>query len=72
MPDEPLNQRDLGAVYNILRRIEDKQDQTNGRVTVLERNNIYMRGFLAAVGVVFGLPAVLGTFFGVVLMFREI
>ena len=72
MTDEPLNQRDLGAVYNILRRIEDKQDKTNGRVTVLERNNIYMRGFLAAVGVVFGLPAVLGTFFGVVLMFREI
>ena len=72
MPDEPLNQRDLVTIQDSLKRIEALQRDTNGRVTVLERNNIYMRGFLAAVGVVFGLPAVLGTFFGVVLMFREI
>ena len=72
MPDEPLNQRDLVTIQDSLKRIEALQRDTNGRVTVLERNNIYMRGFLAAVGVVLGLPAILGTFFGVVLMFREI
>ena len=72
MPDEPLNQRDLVTIQDSLKRIESLQRDTNGRVTVLERNNIYMRGFLAAVGVVLGLPAILGTFFGVVLMFREI
>ena len=72
MSEELLNQRDLVTIQDSLKRIEALQRDTNGRVTVLERNNIYMRGFLAAVGVVFGLPAILGTFFGVVLMFREI
>ena len=72
MTDEPLNQRDLVSIQNTLNRIEAYQRDTNGRVTVLERNNIYMRGFLAAVGVVFGLPAILGTFLGVILMVRNI
>ena len=72
MPDEQLNKRDLDFVHEALVRIEGKVDRTNGRVTNLERTNIYIRGFMAAIGVVFGLPALLGTGIGLIILVREL
>ena len=72
MSEEPINQRDLVHIQNALGRIEALQSITNGRITVLERNNIYMRGFLGAVGLMVGLPAIVGTILGVFLMIKQI
>ena len=70
MSEEPINQRDLVHIQNALARIETLQSITNGRITVLERNNIYMRGFLAALGLLVGLPAIVGTILGVFIMVK--
>ena len=70
MTDEPINKRDLDFLHEALNRIENSQKITNGRVTNLERNNIYIRGFLAAIGFVFGLPALFGTIIGFVILVR--
>ena len=70
MSEEPINQRDLVHIQNALGRIEALQSITNGRITVLERNNIYMRGFLGAVGLMVGLPAIVGTILGVFIMVK--
>lgn len=80
MPDDhSLNERDLTNIERrfdeldaALKRIEGKQDYTNGRVTALERTNIYVRGFIGALAVVVGLPAIIGTILGVVIAFKTL
>ena len=72
MPDEQLNQRDLDFLHEALTRIEHKQDLTNGRVTSLERTNIYIRGFMAGLAIIFALPATAGTIIGLILAFNKL
>ena len=76
---DSLNERDLENINRrfdeleaVLQRIESKQDHTNGRVTSLERTNIYMRGFIGALTFVLGIPAVIGTILGVILAFKAV
>lgn len=72
MADEPLNKRDLDFVHEALERIERKQDLTNGRVTSLERTNIYIRGFMAGLALIFAVPATAGTIIGLILAFNKL
>ena len=79
MPDNPLIQRDLDAINRefeeirtTLGRIESKQDYTNGRVTALERSNIYVRGFMGALGLVVSIPALIGTVLGAYIIIRQV
>lgn len=79
MDGNQLTQRDLDdinrrfdAMDDVLQRIEKKQDYTNGRVGALERTNIYVRGFIGALTVVIGIPAIIGTVLGVVLALKNI
>lgn len=76
---EPLTQRDLLYINQRFDNLEagianisSKQDYTNGRVTALERTNIYFRGFGAALAFIVGLPALVGTILGVVIGFKTL
>lgn len=78
-PANPLDQRDLEAINReftnvkaMLVRIESKQDYTNGRVSDLEKSKIFTKGFLAAFGFVFGLPATAGSIIGILFALREL
>ena len=79
MEHDPLTQRDLDAINarfdamaSTLERIEHKQDYTNGRVGALERTNIYVRGFMGAIAVVVGIPAIVGSILAVVLGLQKL
>lgn len=76
---DPLDGRDLEAINRefenlkeILSRIEEKQDYTNGRVRELEKANIFSKGFMAAFGFIFGFPAFIATCIGIFLALREL
>jgi len=59
--------RDLQAAITA---VHTKQDQTNGRVSRLEIRNAWLSGALAALGFVLGLPAVIGSILGVIVLAR--
>jgi hypothetical protein len=50
--------------------VHNKQDVTNGRVGRLEIRNAWLSGALAALGFVLGLPAVIGSILGVIMLAR--
>lgn len=67
---ENINRR-FDEIDEGIKRIEGKQDYTNGRVNALERTNIYVRGFIGALAFVIGLPAVIGTVLGVIIALQQ-
>jgi hypothetical protein len=44
----------LGEVYRLCQRIEHKVDQTNGRVTKLETDNVRIKAYWTAGAVIVG------------------
>lgn len=76
---------DQEVFVNFTRRVEEKMDElsidikevkslqrtTNGRVGRLELRNAWLSGAMAAIGVILGMPAIVGTVLGIVVLIRE-
>lgn len=51
--------------------VKELQRTTNGRVSKLELRNAWMSGAMAALGIILGMPAVVGTVLGIIILIRE-
>ncbi len=68
--NESINHRDIDAIQREITEIKgdvkEIRDGVGNRLSRLERDNIYVRGFLGALGVVIGVPALVGSGLGAV------
>lgn len=64
-------QNTADSTARIAESIRQRQDITNGRVSRLELRNAWLSGALGALGLVLGLPAVVGSIIGVIVLLRQ-
>jgi len=73
-----VDETNAGMIENrtILRRVEVKQDQTNGRLGVVEQNNLRIEGALSVIrwimAATFGVIAAVGTITSIVVAIGKI